>query len=128
MKDHAPIKRHQSIASFSRDHHSGLLLVWKIRHGLSKSTDPERISEYVLFFYKEDLAKHFRDEEKLLFVRLPGDDLLRTQAESDHQAICALMAALEKNPEDVSILRKIADAVEEHIRFEERELFNHLQD
>lgn len=128
MKDHPPIKRHQAIASFSRDHHSGLLLVWKIRQGLFKSIDTERISDYVLFFYKEDLEKHFRDEERFLFVKLPGDDPLRTQAESDHQAIYAHMAALGKNRKDAYLLHKIADALEQHIRSEERELFNHLQD
>ena len=52
MKNQAPIKRHQAIVSFSKDHHFGLLLVWKIRQGLKKSIDPVRISNYVLFFFK----------------------------------------------------------------------------
>ena len=55
MKDHAPIKRHQAIVSFSKDHHFGLLLVWKIRQGLNKAVSAERISNYVLFFLRKTL-------------------------------------------------------------------------
>ncbi|HTI07910.1 MAG TPA: hemerythrin domain-containing protein [Puia sp.] len=128
MKDRPPIKRHQAMASFSRDHHSGLLLVWKIRQGLLNSIDPERIGDYVLFFYKEDLEKHFRDEEKLLFCKLSPDDSLRKQAETDHQLVYAMMADLENKKDYKDLLHSIADRLEKHIRFEERELFNHLQD
>ena len=127
MKNHNPLKRHQAIVSFSKDHHFGLLLVWKIRQGLKKSVNPERISNYVTFFYKEDLEKHFDEEEKLLFSKLAIDDQLRKRAEIDHLAIYALAAAVEQRKDDPVLLKHLADTLEEHIRFEERELFNHLQ-
>jgi len=107
MKNQAPIKRHQAIVSFSKDHHFGLLLIWKIRQGLEK---------------------HFKEEEQLLFSKLPADDVLRKQAEGDHQAIYKLVAAIEKKKDDAVLLNQLADELEKHIRFEERELFNHLQD
>ncbi len=128
MENHTPQKRHQAIGSFSKDHHFGLLLVWKIRQGLGKSVNPERISNYVTFFFKEDLEKHFTEEEQLLFSELPADDVLRKQAESDHQAIYKLVTAIEKKKDDAVLLNNLADELEKHIRFEERELFNHLQD
>lgn len=127
MKIQAPIKRHQAIVSFSKDHHFGLLLVWKIRQGLNKAVNPERISNYVTFFFEEDLEKHFKEEEQLLFSKLAADDLLRKQAEEDHQVIYKLVSAIEKKRDDVDLLFKLADELEKHIRFEERELFNHLQ-
>ena len=127
MRDRAPIKRHPSIVSFSKDHHFGLLLVWKIRQGLSKTIDPVRISSYVLFFFKEDLEKHFRQEEELLFTKLPFDDPSRKQAEADHESIYKLVAAIEKAKDDKILLNQLAGELEKHIRFEERELFNHLQ-
>jgi len=127
MENHKPLKRHQAIVSFSKDHHFGLLLVWKIRQGLKKSVNPERISNYVTFFYKEDLEKHFDEEEKLLFSKLAIDDQLRKRAEIDHLAIYALAAAVEQRKDDPVLLKHLADTLEEHIRFEERELFNHLQ-
>lgn len=122
-----PIKRHPSIVSFSKDHHFGLLLVWKIRQGLNKAVSAERISNYILYFFKADLEKHFKAEEKLLFCKLPVDDALRKQAEAEHQAIYKLVAAIEQKKEDTVLLNQLADELEKHIRFEERELFNHLQ-
>ena len=35
-----PIKRHDALKHFSRDHHFGLLLVWKIREGVKLSETP----------------------------------------------------------------------------------------
>ena len=128
MKNHTPLKRNQAIVSFSKDHHFGLLLVWKIRQGLKVNVSPERISNYVTFFFKEDLEKHFRDEEQMLFTKLPADDVLRKQAEEEHHSIYKLVIAIEKKKDDTVLLTQLADQLEKHIRFEERELFNHLQD
>lgn len=127
MKDHTPIKRHQAIVSFSKDHHFGLLLVWKIRQGLGKSVNAERISKYVVYFFKEDLEKHFKDEEQLLFCRLPVDDALRKRAEEEHQSIYNLVNAIDENKNFTNLLNQLANELEKHVRFEERKLFNHLQ-
>lgn len=127
MSNQNPIRRHAAIVSFSKDHHFGLLLVWKIRQGLHKSVDANRISRYVQFFFKEDLGKHFKEEEELLFRWLPAGDVLRGQAEADHRAIRGLVAAIEIDQEETTLLIQLADRLEQHIRFEERELFNHLQ-
>ena len=127
MKDLTPIKRHPAMVSFSKDHHFGLLLVWKIRQGLKKSIEAGRIGKYVLYFFSEDLLKHFWDEEKLLFSRLRADDLLRIQAEEDHAVIYQLIKDIRNQTEDTGLLTQLADRLEKHIRFEERELFNHLQ-
>lgn len=127
MENHTPLKRHQAIISFSKDHHFGLLLVWKIRQGIKKTVSADRISKYVLFFFKEDLEKHFKEEEQLLFIKLPVNDILRRQAEADHNIIYKLIDEIRRNMNDIFLLNQLADALEKHIRFEERELFNHLQ-
>ena len=127
MKDQPPIKRHQSLVSFSKDHHFGLLLVWKIRQGLNKSVSPDHISDYVLYFFKEDLEKHFKAEEELLFCKLPPEDILRQRAEAEHRDIYNLITRLTVQKQETALLKQFADALEKHIRFEERELFNHLQ-
>ena len=127
MTDHTPIKRHKAIVSFSKDHHLGLLLVWKIRQGLKKAISIERISNYVLSFFTENLQNHFNEEEEMLFCKLPDGDDLRKQAEADHKAIYKLIVAIRENKNDAYLLNQFADKLEKHIRFEERELFNHLQ-
>lgn len=127
MKEQTPIKRHAAMISLSKDHHFGLLLVWKIRQGLAKKIETERISNYVLYFFEMDLEQHFKEEEELLFPCLPVDDPLRLKAVDQHQAINKLIAAIRANKNDGSLLIQMADQLESHIRFEERELFNHIQ-
>ena len=103
------------------------MLVWKIRQGLKKTVDTERISNYILYFFKQDLEKHFKDEEDLLFCKLPVNDILRIKAESEHQIIYKLIKTIEQSKTDFALLNQFADELEKHIRFEERKLFNHLQ-
>ena len=83
---------------------------------------------FIRDYFKEDLEKHFTEEEQLLFSKLPADDVLRKQAESDHKTIYKLVAAIEKKKDNPMLLNQLADELEKHIRFEERELFNHMQD
>ena len=128
MKEIKPIKRNVAIAVLSKDHHIALLLIWNIRKGLKNSIEPGRISNYVIQFYETDLLVHFKDEEELLFVNLDAKNSLRLQAEDEHKHIHSLVADLRKNPDDKNLLEKFATLLENHIRFEERILFNHLQE
>lgn len=123
-----PIKRNPAIVRFSRDHHFGLLLVWKIREGFRRSIEAERISLYVTKFFENELVPHFRDEEENLFTRLPEDDKMRLQAENDHKKLNELIEHLMNNGNDEIMLSEFADLLEKHIRFEERELFNFIQE
>lgn len=123
-----PIKRNPAIVEFSRDHHFALLLVWKIREGLKKSIDPDRISRYAIHFYDTDLTHHFEEEEAVLFNKISSDNPLRIQAETDHKNIKQLIEELKNKSDDNNLLKTFADTLEKHIRFEERELFNHLQE
>jgi hemerythrin-like domain-containing protein len=122
-----PIKRHPAIVQFSREHHFGLLLTWKIRQGLKKNIDPKRIADYVLFFFNEDLKTHFAEEERSLFSKLEDADALKQRALQEHVEINGLMDAIRVNKTSPELLVNIADALDKHIRFEERVLFNHLQ-
>jgi hypothetical protein len=122
-----PIKRSPALIEFSRDHHYGLLLVWKIRQGLRAGIAPGRISKYVLHYYKEDLLHHFSDEENHLFITLAIDDPMRRRAEKEHNEMQGLLNILKEDPNDITALENLATDLEKHIRFEERELFNRLQ-
>jgi len=88
----------------------------------------ERISDYVLYIFKADLEPHFKAEEDLLFPKLPVDDPLRIQAEAEHQDLYNQVAKLAMQKQESTLLAQFADKLENHIRFEERELFNHLQE
>ena len=126
--DKKPIKRDPSIVEFSKDHHFALLLCWKIREGIRKTIEPTRISQYVVHFFDNDLSNHFSEEENLLFSQLSEKDPLRVQAEDDHAQIRKLVENIRKNKDDETLLVSFADLLDKHIRFEERILFNHLQE
>ncbi len=127
-EENKPIRRDPAIVRFSKDHHFGLLLVWKIREGLKRSIEEKRIRQYVISFFENELVPHFRDEEINLFARLPEDNKMRIRAEEEHRKIYALIDELRSDNTSMDALVNFSDTLEKHIRFEERELFNFLQE
>jgi iron-sulfur cluster repair protein YtfE (RIC family) len=127
MKIHKPIKRDKALVALSKDHHFSLLLVWKIRQDIAANVDSKHISSYVLDFFRDDLYAHFKEEEEIVFSKLPDSDSLRIQAEKEHKDICLLIESLRENNSDKSLQNQFADLLELHVKFEERVLFNHLQ-
>lgn len=128
MKDSKPINRHKALVSFSKDHHFGLLLGWKISQGLEKGISPERISNYVLYIFDNDLSRLFKEEATLLFSLLPLNDPLREKAEIQQGSLFQLIESIRTNKYQPQVLKQLSAELEEHIRFLERELFNHLQE
>lgn len=120
-----PIKRSEHIVILSREHHGGLLFCWKIRQGLKKQTDTNRMQQYVAYFWDSHLAPHFREEEEHLFEKA-NDDLCR-KAMQQHQEIKALINQVKSSLPSPDLLTQLADSVDAHIRYEERELFPHLE-
>lgn len=120
------MKRHESIVTFSREHHFGLLFCWKIRQGIKKQVPTERIQPYITYFWNHHLKRHFEEEETLLFILLK--DNLVEQATAEHQHIRALAEAVV-NGEKISpeLFLSLASVLDDHIRFEERILFPHLE-
>ena len=127
MKTQAPIKRHQALVAFSKDHHFGLLLIWKIKQGLANAVRVERITNYILFFFEEYLLQHFKEEEQNLFPKLPADNLLHHQAVNEHEVIYDMINQLRHQKDNGNLVKRFAETLNNHIRFEERELFAYLQ-
>jgi hemerythrin-like domain-containing protein len=122
-----PIKRSEHIIQLSREHHFSLLFCWKVKKGIKKGVKPKRIIDYVLYFWKEHLLPHF-SEEDILFEHV--DDELVRRAYDEHHVINNLVMSLgsTNNEEDkLDLAIKIVTLVDEHVRFEERELFPHLE-
>lgn len=123
-----PLKRHPALIPLSQDHHFGLLLSWKIRQGIQKGIDYRRIKEYLKYFMLEHLEVHFHVEEETLFTYLAKNDLLRKEAESQHESLRALFWKIDREEKVLeNDLRQFADDLEKHIRFEERKLFPYIQ-
>ena len=124
-----PIKRSKDLLPLSRDHHNGLLLCWKIRNGINKGISFDRISSYVLYCFDNDLDKHFTEEEQYIFPLFSKDNTYRIEAEQQHDALRAIIKLLRNNPQESNtLLIDFSDQLQNHIRFEERVLFNIIED
>ena len=121
-----PIKRSKELAPLSREHHDGLLFVWKIRQGLNNGTNIDLIAKYVSWFWHNHIKPHFHDEEKVLLEFLPPVNPLVKQMADEHAQIRAMILTLDKEVE-ADNLRMLADFVDKHIRFEERKLFPYAE-
>ncbi|HMH32889.1 MAG TPA: hemerythrin domain-containing protein [Puia sp.] len=122
-----PIRRNEHLLQFSREHHFTLLFSWKIRRGLKNKVAMERIVNYVAFFWHQHLQPHFLAEEKMLFA-LVQDEMVQkairehlTIQEEVHEMANHSTSRVEK------LLGQLADKVDNHVRFEERQLFPHLE-
>jgi hemerythrin-like domain-containing protein len=120
-----PIKRSEYIIALSRDHHSGLQFGWKIKEGLRKGVPLAKILDYVNFFWEQHLKEHFKEEETLLFDQV--DDELTRQAKSEHKIIGERIDHLNQYGNEKEEYLAFADYLTQHIRFEERTLFPHLE-
>jgi hemerythrin-like domain-containing protein len=122
-----PIRRNENILKLSKEHHFSLLFCWKIRQGLKMNIDASRIVKYAQYFHAHFLRLHFREEELFLFASL--DDKRIEKAIDQHKEINKLLAKLSKNTEDNASgqLEKLATLVDDHVRYEERQLFPYIQ-
>lgn len=125
MSTKKPIKRNENLKAISREHHHGLLLSWKIRAGFKKEVDPSRIKKYMDWFYTEHLVPHFEIEEKHIFPILGNEHELVKKALAEHRR---LMRLFESENDIVKNIHLIEEELEAHIRFEERVLFNEIQE
>jgi hemerythrin-like domain-containing protein len=120
------MKRDINIIPLSRDHHYGLLFSWKVRQGLAKHVEPERIQRYVRHFWEHHLKEHFAEEERLLFRGRP--DPLCIEAIDQHHKIQGLVQAIQGSGVWIETnYGLLADQLEQHIRFEERQVFPFLE-
>ena len=126
MEEIKPIKRSKELAPLSREHHDGLLFVWKIKQGLSNGTSLTTLCNYTRWFWSNHMKPHFKDEEKVLVKYLPADNPLVSQMFDEHAYIRDVIISLDKDP-DPNSLQSLAEYINNHIRFEERELFAYAE-
>lgn len=123
-----PLKRHPALVPLSREHHTDLLLVWKIREGLKKGVEPKRMGAYVHHLYGTVLRHHFLQEETYLFAPAgPEDDLVNLALEHHKELRRLIQQCDPSGHPDALGLEQLASLMETHVRFEERTLFPHLE-
>lgn len=127
MNEIKPIKRSVQLQPLSREHHDGLLFVWKIKQGLENRTNLEKLKEYTSWYWRHHIKPHFFQEEKVLVPFMPAGHPMAVQLKKEHDYIRELILNIDREP-DRHDFNRLANLVETHIRFEERELFQYLEE
>jgi quercetin dioxygenase-like cupin family protein len=113
------VRRDPALVPLSHDHHHALVAARRLR----TSGDADAF----LRFFETESVRHFRDEEERLFPLVAGSEEARpavVRALLEHQRLHALAARLRDGE---PVAADAADALEAHVRFEERELFPLLE-
>ncbi|AFH48571.1 Hemerythrin HHE cation binding domain protein [Ignavibacterium album JCM 16511] len=130
------MKRHNAIVKLSRDNQKGLMLAQLLKKNAPKykglPEEPIGKRNYALETFEKDLTQHFEDEEKILFPSAKGkskecDDLI-DELINEHKFFYEKIPALENSPNLINEMDLIGHRLEEHIRKEERILFNLIQE
>ncbi len=120
-----PLKRHPALQGISREHHQALMLVFNLKKGLEKGIQPRRLSHYVRWFFEHYFERHLAAEESKIFPLLGNDHPLIKKALEEHQVIQRHLKTELNSKNELIVFAKL---LENHIRFEERELFEVMQD
>lgn len=132
----AAIKRDKALHILSHDHHHGLILAQLIKNGSPQYKNLPNTAEgkkdYSINFYYDELIKHFKDEENILFPVVNGKDdeidNLIEEIVTEHKKIKQLINQLESNEDVENTLDELGNMLESHIRKEERYLFMKTQE
>lgn len=129
------MKRHKSLILISHDHYHGLQLAQLIRKGAPKfknlPNDVEGKKNYVIDFYENELLHHFYLEENIIIPIVKGKDKkidkLFKEIIAEHEEIERDVESLKENINIEEKLDKLGYLLEDHIRKEERILFEKIQ-
>ncbi len=123
------MKRHTKLQDLSRDHYAALKLALHAkRAALSGERDQvDAAADTCRFAFANELEPHFVVEENDILPRLlvAGQVDLVRRTEDEHALLRALAVALEKR--DAAVLLRFSEALTDHVRFEERELFEAME-
>lgn len=128
LAERNPIKRSKELVTLSREHHDGLLLCWKINSSLNKGIPLSRISPYIIYFFDNSLKMHFEEEEHFVFSLLKPDNIYRKDAEMQHKLLREMIENIRNSYLlSAGSLKYFAETLNNHIRYEERVLFNIIE-
>lgn len=120
------IQSNSYIAKFSQDHHLERMFCDRIEKGISMDVSIERIKKYVDYFWTQHLQSHFIEEEHLLFKN--ADDVFCVKGKNDHVSIIEeIQDIISGKSVGQHDFIHLALSIKQHINFEERVLFPHLE-
>jgi iron-sulfur cluster repair protein YtfE (RIC family) len=128
------MKRHETLAPLSRDHHEALILAQLLKKDApaykNLPTETNEEAAYAVNFFITHLEKHFLQEENMLQqVKTYNEEIEKLTEEiiNEHQYLKTIFLSLDKADNLSVTLDVLGTALENHIRKEERILFPLIQ-
>ena len=134
------MKRHKSLHDLSRDHHHFLLQSRQIRwlmEGERRAPPFEFVVDDFLRTWTREVVPHLQEEEQLFLPRYqqypsPVQARHEAQMRADHEWLRTQVAELTRRKEADEplgeLLGQIGKRLHDHVRFEERVVFKHVQE
>jgi hemerythrin-like domain-containing protein len=118
------MKRNENLLTLSQEHHDGLVVVRCVKRGSDLGVNPFTVADYVMDVWQNHLDPHFTSEEEILLPAMPHGDEYKARLLREHAAIREKVEKIRlRDAELPETLRTFADILDDHIRFEERDLF-----
>lgn len=130
------MKRHKSLQSLSSDHHKGLLLARLLQLNAPAYKElPNTIdgkAAYAVNAFQNELLPHFHAEENAFNQLIKGRDIaidkLLQRMCDEHVQLKTLFEQIATTQNLAEHLDQIGKLLEQHIRMEERQLFELIQE
>ena len=128
------MKRHESLAPLSREHHDALILAQLMKKNAPNynglPTDNAGKVMYAMNLFNTTLKEHFFREELMLRkvehchedIRIIGQEILQ-----EHEQLTAFFLNLDNAANQEDIMDQLGISLDQHIRKEERILFPLIQ-
>jgi len=129
------MQRHSTLVPLSHEHQKLLFVCRYLKsdaapyEGFPLTTDAKL--EYIVKVFQEVMVPHIQKEEYLFEACLGKNeeiDTLINELTLDHQRISRMYSALTENNDMIAAMDLLARSLEEHIRKEERVLFEKIQE
>jgi len=123
------MKRHAALQHLSREHHTALKLARQARFSYDAGFDQAIVhaARSIREAFADELEPHLQDEEADLLPALAkaGADTLVERTLAEHAELRELNRRLAEP--DIETMARFATLLSDHVRFEERELFETAQ-
>ena len=124
------MKRHPALLQLSREHHTALKLSLDCRKAVLAADQGamNALAGQMSSLFAAELEPHFqREEEELLpWLEAAGEHQLVARTLAEHAQLRGLAERIGRG--DQGALEAFATALSDHVRFEERELFEKAQE
>jgi hemerythrin-like domain-containing protein len=124
--------RDPALIPLSQQHHNGLALCVLTERALRQDRSPatvRQLARRAIDRYEIELTNHFQIEEQLLFPLIEqelGETPIIRELVADHRALEGMIVQMRTAP-SAELLERFCDLLRRHIRREEEELFQDIQ-